>query len=509
MAGGVMVPIAPGKPRHYEGHVTFYLIAASLVASSGGLIFGYDLGISGGVSSMDDFLEKFFPSVYTKEEAQATDNYCRFISQTLQLFTSSLYLAGAGASFFASALNRRSGRKPTIFFGGVSFLTGAILNGAAQNLIMLVIGRILLGVAIGFAAQAVPLYLSEMAIPKWRGLLNITFQSATTIGIFVANLINYYMGKVTPYGWRISLGLAVFPALMLTIGGLFLPDTPNSLVERGKLSEGRRILEKVRGVKNVDVEFEDLVEASNMSKTVKSPWRNLLKRQYRPQLVMAICIPAFQQLGGVNVFNFYAPVLFKSIGFGANAALFSAVILGVVKVCSTWLSMIVVDRWGRRFLFFQGGIQMFLCQAAVGTILAAKMGDHNTLSPTLSVLVVVFVCGFMAGFDWSWGPLAWLVPSEIFPLEIRPAAQALTVTVNFLFTFLIGQIFLTLLCNLKSGTFFFFAGWIAIMTVFVALLLPETKNVPLDEMVVIWRRHWFWRRFVCYEACDQAFNGYH
>lgn len=152
------------------------------------------------------------------------------------------------------------------------------------------------------------------------------------------------------------------PAIILTLGGIFLPDTPNSLVERNHISEGRDVLEKVRGVKNVDVEFEDLLEASRISRSVKSPWKNLFLRRYRPQLVMALCIPAFQQLGGNNAITFYAPVLFKSIGFGSNAALFSAVILGVVKVGSTWLSMIVVDRWGRKILFYEGGIQMAACQ---------------------------------------------------------------------------------------------------------------------------------------------------
>jgi MFS family permease len=214
------------------------------------------------------------------------------------------------------------------------------------------------------SVQAVPLYLSEIAPPKWRGSLSIMFQSATTVGILSANLINFYTGKVTPNGWRISLGLAAIPAVVLTLGGIFLPDTPNSLVERGHVAEARELLKKVRGVDNVDVELEDLQKASALSRSMTSPWRNLLLRRYRPQLVMALLIPAFQQLGGNNAITFYAPVLFKSIGFGSNSALLSAVILGVVKVTSTWLSMLVVDRWGRKALFYLGGIQMTVCQVS-------------------------------------------------------------------------------------------------------------------------------------------------
>lgn len=139
-------------------------------------------------------------------------------------------------------------------------------------------------------------------------------------------------------------------------------------------------------------------------------------------------------------------------------------------------------------------------QIAVGAILTVKLGLHNSLSHGLAVWVVVLICSFVAAYDWSWGPLAWLVPSEIYPLEIRSAAQSVTVAVNFLFTFFIGQIFLTLFCNLRASTFFFFAGWIVFMTAFVALLLPETKNVPIEEMVFLWRRHWFWKRYLDSDA---------
>lgn len=210
--------------------------------------------------------------------------------------------------------------------------------------------------------QAAPLYISEMAPANYRGGLNICFQSATTIGILGANLINYFTGKIDRWGWRLSLGLAAVPAFTLTLGALFLPETPNSLMERGQLAKGRKNLERIRGVKNVDMEYEDLVEASRISNAVQHPFRNLLLRKHRPQLVMAIFIPMFQQLTGNNAITFYAPVLFKSIGFGDNAALYSAVIVGSVKVLGTWLSLVTVDRWGRKILFYEGGIQMILCQ---------------------------------------------------------------------------------------------------------------------------------------------------
>lgn len=141
----------------------------------------------------------------------------------------------------------------------------------------------------------------------------------------------------------------------------------------------------------------------------------------------------------------------------------------------------------------------FVLQIIVGILMLVMFGTSGNIakpSKTLSTFVLVFICTYVAGFAWSWGPLGWLVPSEIFPLEIRSAGQSITVSINMLITFVIAQAFLTMLCHMKFGIFFFFGGWVFIMTTFVAFFLPETKNVPIEEMMLVWRRHWFWRRFV-------------
>lgn len=213
--------------------------------------------------------------------------------------------------------------------------------------------------------QAVPLYLSEMAPTKWRGGLNILFQLAVTMGILFANLVNYGASKVVPVGWRISLGIAGLPAILLTIGGLFLTETPNSLVQRGKEEEGRRILQKIRGTTRVDAEFRDLTLASIEDGTAQNPFRLILKRHSRPQLVIAIMLQLFQQFTGINVIMFYAPVLFQTLGFGADASLYAAVITGTVNVLSTIVSVVAVDRVGRRLLLLEAGFQMFVSQVRI------------------------------------------------------------------------------------------------------------------------------------------------
>ncbi|KAL2527020.1 Sugar transport protein 3 [Abeliophyllum distichum] len=416
----------------------------------------------------------------------------------LTLFTSSLYIAGLIASFFASSVTRAFGRKLSIFIGGTALFAGAALGGASYNIYMLLLGRVLLGVGLGFTNQSVPLYLAEMAMSKYRGAFNIGFQIFLSIGFLMATLVNYFAVKIKGgWGWRISLAVAAAPAAILTIGAFFLPETPNSLIQHGNDHEkAKKMLQRIRGVDDVQVELDDLIQASYASKSVTHPFKNLLQRKYRPQLVMSIAIPFFLQATGINVIGFYAPVLFRTIGLGESASLLSATLISLVGLGSTIVSFLVVDRLGRRALFHLGGIQMFVTQMLIGGIMAAKLGDHGELSKGYGVLIFVLICVYVVAFCLSWGPLGWVVPSEIFPLEIRSAAQSINVATSLFFTFVIAQGFLAMLCHMKSGIFFFFGGWVALMTGFIYIFLPETKNIPIEKMEKIWREHTFWKKFV-------------
>lgn len=213
--------------------------------------------------------------------------------------------------------------------------------------------------------QAAPLYLSEIAPPKWRGAFNTGFQFFLGVGTLVAGCINYATAKHT-WGWRVSLGIAVVPAAVMTIGALLITDTPSSLVERGKIEEARRALRKARGSSfDVEPELDELIKWSQIAKSVdKEPFKTIFERKYRPHLVMAIAIPFFQQMTGINIVAFYAPNLFQSVGLGHDAALLSAIILGAVNLASLLVSTAVVDRFGRRFLFISGGILMLVCQVS-------------------------------------------------------------------------------------------------------------------------------------------------
>ncbi|KAK9097193.1 hypothetical protein Sjap_022690 [Stephania japonica] len=503
MAGGGVVD-SSSTMKVYPGRMTAFIIFATLVAACGGLMMGYDIGVSGGVTAMSSFLEPFFPDVYRKEQGVVSSNqYCKFDSHKLTFFTSSLYLAALVVQWPASYSTSKHGRKFSIIVGAIIFLLGAALNAAAIHVAMLYIGRLLLGLGVGFVIQAVPLYLSEMAPSKSRGFLNTMFQFMITIGILTANLVNFGTNKIKGgWGWRLSLGLAAVPAAIVLLGSISLPDSPNSMIKRGVSEEEvKKNLRRLRGTDDIHEEYHDLCEAcANASKddnNNNNKWGAIFQRKYRPQMVMAFLIPFFQQVTGINVIMFYAPVLFQTLGFGNDASLISSVITGGVNALATLFAIVAVDRKGRRFLFLQGGLQMLFSQLIIGFLILKVFGVAGVASVSKGYAygIVALICVYVAGFAWSWGPLGWLVPSEIFPLEIRSTGQGINATINMLMTFVIGQVFLSLLCATKFSLFFIFAFFVLSMTIFVYFFLPETKGIPIEDMSKVWNQHWFWRRF--------------
>ncbi|GFP84012.1 sugar transport protein 8 [Phtheirospermum japonicum] len=466
-------------------------------------MFGYDIGISGGVTGMDDFLIKFFPKIYERKMHAAEDNYCKYDDQMLQLFTSSLYIAALVASLFASKACTILGRRPTILMSSSFFIAGAILCGAAEAKWMLILGRILFGFGVGFGNEAVPLFLTEIAPIQHRGAVNILFQLFVTIGILFAQLINYGTSTIHPNGWRYSLGLAVVPGSVLFIGSLVITETPASLVQRGRVEDGKEALVRIRGVDDVDREFEQIVLACEQGARVTQPYKKLFKRSGIPPLVVANLMQVFQQLTGINAIMFYAPVLFQTLGFKSDGALLSAVITGMVNVSATFVSIYAVDKVGRRKLLLQACVQMFISQVAIGAILLTHLKATGTLDKGLAAVVVVLVCTYVMSFAWSWGPMGWLIPSEIYPIETRAAGFAIAVSTNMIFTFIIAQAFLSMMCHMKAYIFFFFSAWIVIMGIFVLFLLPETKGVPIDLVEErVWKQHPVWKKFFKDEGRD-------
>lgn len=490
MAGGGMGPISNGKT--YPGEVTLYVIVACIIAASGGALFGYDNGITGGVISMPGFLEQFFPDLLDTSSSHGDnqDPYCKYDSQVLEWFTSSLFIAGVFAALPAGYTTRHWGRKRTMLLAGLLFDVGVVLTAGAMDIAMLLCGRVLLGIAVAFASVSVTLYNSEMAPAHLRGRLNQVFQVILTLGVVLAQIINVWTGRFQPWGWRVSLGLAGVPALVLTLGGIFLPDTPNSLIERGYEEEGYKVLQRIRGIRDVDEEFDDIRAACIQANAITNPWREILKRKSRPQLFVAMTSTFFQQWTGINTVIFYAPQLFISLGTGRKAALLATILKGVVNHFATYVSLWAADSFGRRILFLEGGVQMLLSLVGIGMTLVLAGAQPNA-----AWIALFFMCFYICAYAWSWGPLPWLYAAEVQFLETRSAGQSIATLINLLFSFVIGQTYLSMLCVFKWGIFIFFAGMVLIMTIVVAAFYPETKGLPIEEAPHVFADHWFWKRY--------------
>ncbi|KAK8332329.1 hypothetical protein V6Z12_A10G132600, partial [Gossypium hirsutum] len=382
------------------------------------------------VTAIDDFLMILFPKVH-EGKMHAKNNYCKYDDRYLQLLTSSLYLAALVSSCAASKVCSKLSQSLQFF------LARAALRAAAQLLWMLLIGRVLLRIC------AVPLFLSEIAPTEHRGAVNILFQLFPTIGMFFENLVNYSTSNRHPYGWRVSLRIAGHCPV-------------HSLVEHGKESSGHTILQNIRGVEDVDSEFEQIVIASKIAQEVKHPCNKLMNCCSMPPLIIGVMLQFFQQFTGINAVVFYAPVLLQTIGFKNDASFLFSVITGSVNV---FVSVFAVVKFHSRIPLLKASIQMFVCQTVIGAILLVHLHATDSLTKTQAWFVVLLVCLFVMAFA-----------CETFSLETRTAEFAFAVSSNMLFTFIIAQ---------------------------ALFLLPEAKDVPIDAMVDrVWNRRPIWKEFM-------------
>eukprot|EP00268_Persea_americana_P052443 TRINITY_DN58708_c0_g1_i1.p1 TRINITY_DN58708_c0_g1~~TRINITY_DN58708_c0_g1_i1.p1 ORF type:complete len:277 (+),score=30.57 TRINITY_DN58708_c0_g1_i1:429-1259(+) len=269
------------------------------------------------------------------------------------------------------------------------FLIGSIINGAAENVWMLIGGRLFHGIGIGIVSGTL-----------WSWALN------------------HMMNDVK--GWRISLAIPAVPAFIAIVGILFLPETPNSLIERGHEEEAFAILKRIRGVEDVSEELSDLIRVSNAS---KHPWK-IVTRKYRLQFAISLLIPFFQHLTFINVVILYAPVLMETLietlGFGNKASVFStvhtAIVMSLMQIILIYLDH---NGWsGRRFKLLVGGALMIISQIAIGVDLKFGFSGQASQSIVYKIILAVLMCIHTAGFTRSWGLPGWLVEREIFPLEI-------------------------------------------------------------------------------------------
>ncbi|BBN18361.1 MFS transporter, SP family, sugar:H+ symporter [Marchantia polymorpha subsp. ruderalis] len=444
---------------------------------------------------MEQFLNKFFPEVV--DHHYERNNYCMYDDSGLADFTSCLYIGGFLGTISGAVLSRRCGRRASILLGGASYLVGAVMTAAAMHLPTVVVARILMGFGIGLLNQAVPVYLSEMSDEKHHLAKEICLELALSVGVLISNLVMYGSGKLPEWGWRLSLGLSAIPGASILFIGLLIPETPRSLIQRGHDEKAKAQLTERYGEAEAVVIYDETLESINAESAVKYPYIELLKSDNRPQFVMALLIPMFTQATGISSLMFFAPVIFQAIGYQPlDSELYAGLIIGLVYIVCTLISIAIVMKFDYKPLFYEAGIQMILALVATGFMLDYKLDLHNFPEKWVTASVISLLSIYIAAYTWSWGPLCWMIPTSLSRPELHSATHNFTLSANYIFTYASWRSFLKILCTFHYGTFFYYAGWIFVGTIFVMLFLPETKHLSPDDTASVWNSHWFWKRSV-------------
>ncbi|MDX2430946.1 MAG: sugar porter family MFS transporter [Bacteroides sp.] len=459
------------------------VVVIASIAATGGLLFGFDTGV---ISGAIPFLQDYF--VLTDSQVENV---------------TALGLIGAVVGALVTGqITDILGRKKVILASAFIFATGAVWTGFAPTVTQLMISRFYLGIAIGVSSFAVPLYISEISPTKIRGTLVSMFQLLITVGILSAYLSDNALADNNNLEcWRPMLWVGVFPAVILFIGMFFLPETPRWLMSKGREEESRKVLARIEDEEFIEASIAAMKSDINIDKS-QAGWREIFKPWLRNALIIAMGIMFFQQFVGINTVIYYSPKIFLAAGFeGAEAAIKASVIVGAVNVLFTIISLFVIDRLGRRKLYFIGlsGIAVALVCMGLGFMLpgAGKW------------FLVVSMLVYIAFFAISLGPLGWLIITEVFPTRVRGLGASIGSLSNWGFNTLVvwtfykmasaignakavvvpeGQDLSDVCPSCVGSVFWIFAAVALIGIVWGYFYIPETKGVSLEKIEEHWRK---------------------
>ena len=338
-----------------------------------------------------------------------------------------------------------------------------------------------MGLGIGLASSAVPVYISEVSPANARGWQVSLFQLAITVGILLAYVVDYAFARIQ--SWRWMFGFALIPAAVFGVGMLFLPESPRWLFQRGRKDLARATLVRIRGTSDVTEELSEIGRTLEHSEE-KGRLSDLLVPSLRPALVVGIGLAIFQQVTGINTVIYYAPVIIQSAGISsASGAILATAGIGLVNVLMTIVSMKLIDRVGRKPLLLTGIAGMVIMLGLLGIVFQPS---HHASS--LAWLAVIGMMVYVASFAISLGPIFWLLISEIYPLKIRNSAEGIAATFNWGSNLVITLTFLTLVEHLGPGWTFWLFGLSGVAAWFFSYyFVPETKGRTLEEIEEFWR----------------------
>ncbi|ALE72628.1 major facilitator transporter [Pseudonocardia sp. EC080610-09] len=436
-----------GTPRRGTG--------ATVIAALGGLLFGYDTGI---ISAALLYLGPAFG----------------LSDQAKEIVVASLLVGAIVGVAGGGTVMDRIGRRRTLLGVAVLFLTGAVASGLAGSLTVLLLARIVLGLAIGAASVAVPAYIAEIAPAHLRGRLVSVNQLMISSGILLSYVTGYVLSDAQ--AWRWMLAIAAVPAAVMLVALPRLPESPRWLLAKGREDEARALLADGRSPAEVDDEVRGITEA--MHAETRSTVRDLLGSRFRPGIVLGVGVAATNQLVGVNAVTYYTPTLLTGSGFGESAAILSSVGLGVANVAFTLVGLVLVDRIGRRPLVLGGTGLVVVALVVIGAVYA-----FTDLSGIWAAVLLAFLMIYQASFAASLGLAMWLVNSEVFPTEVRGKAGSAGLATHWILNLLISVTVLTTIDAITpSGLFWLYAVLGGLGLVFLYRRLPETRGRTLEEI---------------------------
>lgn len=464
-----------------------YLIFITIVATLGGLLFGYDTAV---ISGTVDSLKQFFitPKGLGADAANSL----------LGFTVSSAIIGCIVGGLIGGVVSKRLGRKRGLMLAGVLFLVSALGSampelgfekvgqGGHAYLTNFVVYRFIGGIGVGLASMLSPMFISELSPAKIRGRLVSLNQLAIVIGIVVVYFVNYLIALqgdaswLNTVGWRWMFASETIPALIFLVALQFVPGSPRYLALKGKDEESLKILSKINGIERAKQEFAE-IKSSVTGRSAK------LFSYGSRVVIIGILLTVFQQSVGINAVLYYAPEIFKSMGYGNNSSMMQAVFVGVVNLLFTFIAILYVDKWGRKKLQIIGAVGMALMMLALGT---------SFYLDKVGVATLIFMLGFVACFAMSWGPVTWILVSEIFPNMIRARAMALATAATWISNYIISWTFPILNNNVwlvehfnHAFTYWLYGGIAILAVLFMIFLVPETKGKTLEEMEGFWKKN--------------------
>jgi SP family arabinose:H+ symporter-like MFS transporter len=433
-----------------NGRIFFW----SLTSALAGFLFGFDTVVISGAEKTIQALWGLSPSLHGIAMGSA------------------LYGTVVG-SLLGGWPADRFGRKATLLWIGILYFVGAVGSALAPNVVMFIAARVIGGLGIGISTVVAPMYISEIAPPKYRGRLAGMFQFNIVFGILVAFVSNALLAGIGENAWRWMLGVAAFPSLLYAALCLGLPESPRWLLSRKSNHEaGLQVLQRIEPEAS-KAEIEAQAYAIIASSSQQAASGNFWTMSLRKPILLAILIAFFNQMSGINAILYFAPRIFELTGLGAKAALLQSVGIGVTNLVFTFVGLWLIDRLGRRTLLYIGSFGYI---TSLGLVAWAFFTNRYSIVPAC-------IFAFIAAHAVGQGAVIWVFISEIFPNRHRAEGQTLGSFTHWIFAALLTTFFPRMVTSFAPGyVFSFFASMMVLQLIWVKTMVPETKGVPLEQI---------------------------